>query len=162
MPNDEKDKDGATTGADAAPQAAPAPDAVQDTDPPETPVERLPDAPTAPGPFDTPAEGDKKGAKAKAAADPSNTYELGVQPKLSQPGVNYAVPEGAKVTTTLAEALEEGYLGYAPGAGSHEAMTAQAAGKRNERIRDAQRASINAASADVDASETKRVGRASR
>jgi len=45
-----------------------------------------------------------------AAEDPSDTYTEGVSG-----AVNTAVPAEAKVTSTYEEALEVGYLGYAPG-----------------------------------------------
>jgi hypothetical protein len=140
MPNDETtENQGSADGAAAAAAAAePAP---------EGEVTRLDE----PGEAPSPLEGGE-------AVDPSNTYELGVQPKLTQPGVNYAVPEGATVVSDYQEALDKGYLGYAPGEAAHEAMTASAAGARNERVREAQRATINAATVDneADAPRSKR------
>lgn len=100
---------------------------------PEGEVTRLDEPETAP----------TKGT-GKKAVDPSNTYENGPQGQLFTPGVNYGAPEGATLVSTYADALDAGYFGYAPGAGNEQAMTAEAVAPRNERMRQAVRASINA------------------
>ena len=72
---------------------------------------------------------------ANAGGDPSNTYENGPAPRAISPGVNQAVPEGAEVIADYQAGLDAGYIGYAPGTGSHEAMGVAAAGARNDRLR---------------------------
>lgn len=140
-----------TQNVDAAANAEPAP---------EAPTERLDEPDVAPSPLEASDEGEVKPAKATGkAVDPSNTYEHGVQPRLTHPGVNYGVPEGATVTKNLEEATEAGYLGYAPGVAVHEAMTAKAAGERNERLRNAR---INGATTDAETDEATGKKRGSR
>ena len=75
---------------------------------------------------------------AAQGVDPSNTYEQGVRAN-----VNRAVPEGARVVTTLDEAMDAGYIGYSPGIDATDELSVTAAGKRNQRLRELRKAAIN-------------------
>lgn len=83
---------------------------------------------------------------ANEGGDPSNTYEHG-----ANGNVNQAVPEGAEVITDFEAAYDAGYFGYARGAKSTGVYSAQEAGKRNTRLREARRATRNRSAAATEA-----------
>jgi hypothetical protein len=90
-------------------------------------------------------DADKLARAQGLARDPSNTYEHGL-PGGANP--DRAVPDGAKLITTHADAQEAGYYGYAPGAAND--LTLAAAGARNQRLAEARQAVVNRSAADED------------
>lgn len=98
-----------------------------------------------------PAEAPDAGTPAPVI-DPSNTYDYGLrdaQGRVIDP--NTAVPAGATVVSTQAEADEAGYFGYAPGAANSEQHTLAARGAEHQRRVEARRAASLNQSAEAEA-----------